>query len=186
MEENKIPEAIQLLRQAMELDPEDALTHYYLAVLLTRSGQPSQAQKEYRKACDLNPTNATYLDHLGVSLALSGDQSGAVEQLRKAVALQPGSAEHRFNLGRVLESRGDYAGAVAPLQKAVELSKSRNGRFLAELAAAYYRTGRSTEAVQTAQRALDLALDQNDVQLAKNLMDDLDRYQHNGTAVKPQ
>ena len=182
MEQNKIPEAIELLRQAIQLDPEDALTHYYLAVLLTRTGQESEALKEYRKACALNPTNATYLDHLGASLALSGDWDGAVDQIQKAIALQPISAEHRYNLGRVLESRGNDAGAVVALQKAVELSKNKNGKFLAELAGAYYRTGRSTEAVQAAQQALDLALDENDVQLAKNLMDALDRYQHGGAA----
>jgi Flp pilus assembly protein TadD len=185
MEQNKIPEAIELLRQAIQLDPEDALTHYYLAVLLTRTGQESEALKEYRKACALNPTNATYLDHLGASLALSGDWDGAVDQIQKAIALQPISAEHRYNLGRVLESRGNDAGAVVALQKAVELSKNKNGKFLAELAGAYYRTGRSTEAVQAAQQALDLALDENDDQLAKNLMDALDRYQHGG-AAKPQ
>jgi Flp pilus assembly protein TadD len=186
MQDNKIPEAIQTLRKAIQLDPEDALTHYYLAVLLTKSSQETEALTEYRKACALNPANATYLDHLGMALASSGDRDGAIEQLQKAIALQPGSAEHNFNLARLLELRGDYAGAVAPLQKAVELSKSKNGRFLAELASAYYKTGHSAEAIQSAKQALDLALDEQDVQLAKILMDDLDRYEHNGAAAKPQ
>lgn len=186
MEKDNIPEAVELLHQAIALDPEDGLTHYYLAVLLTKSGLPTQALQEYRKACELNPANATFLDHLGVSLALSGDTEGAVEQLERAVAIRPDSAEHRYNLGRVLESRGEFAAAIGPFEKAVELSQNKNGHYLAELAAAYYKAGRSADAIQTAQKALDQALDRNDDHLAKSLMDDLDRYQSGGPTAKPQ
>jgi Flp pilus assembly protein TadD len=186
LENNQIPEAIQVLRAALERDPADALTHYMLATALSGNDQEREALEEYRKACALNPKSAIFLDHLAVSLALNGDLNGAVEQLQKAIALEPASPEYRFNLGFVLESRGDFAGAVVPLLESVQLSKGKNWRCLAELAKAYDKTGRSAEAVQSAQQALDLAVQQHDEDGAKNLREALDRYQRDGQKATPQ
>jgi Flp pilus assembly protein TadD len=186
LENNQIPEAIQVLRAALERDPADALTHYMLATALSGNDQEREALEEYRKACALNPKSAIFLDHLAVSLALNDDLNGAVEQLQKAIAIEPASPEYRFNLGFVLESRGDFAGAVVPLLESVQLSKGKNWRCLAELAKAYDKTGRSAEAVQSAQQALDLALQQHDEDGAKNLREALDRYQRDGQKATPQ
>jgi len=186
LENNQIPEAIHVLRAALEHDPADALTHYMLATALSGNDQEREALEEYRKASALNPKSATFLDHLAVSLALNGDLNGAVEQLQKAIAIEPSSPEYRFNLGFVLESRGDFAGAVAPLLESVELSKGKNWRCLAELAKAYDKTGRSAQAVQSAQQALDRAVQQHDEDGAKNLREALDRYQRDGQKAIPQ
>jgi Flp pilus assembly protein TadD len=85
-----------------------------------------------------------------------------------------------------LETKGDFTAAVAPLEKAVELSKGRNVRFLSELAKAYDKTGRPAEAVTTAQQALDLAVEQHNQELEKNLRDALDGYQGDAARAKPQ
>ena len=186
LENNQIPEAIQALRAALERDPTDALTHYMLATALSGNDQEHEALEEYRKASALNPKGATFLDHFAVSLALNGDLNGAVEQLQKAIALEPTSPEYRFNLGFVLEKRGDFAGAISPLLESVELSKGKNWRCLAELAKAYDKTGRPAQAVQSAQQALDLAVQQHDDDGAKNLREALDRYQQDGQKATPQ
>jgi Flp pilus assembly protein TadD len=85
-----------------------------------------------------------------------------------------------------LVTKGDFAAALAPLEKAVELSKGRNARFLGELARAYDKTGRPAEAVQAAQQALDLAVQQHDGQQEKQLRDNLDGYRSDAAAAKPQ
>lgn len=183
---NKIPESIALLRSALERDRDDAMAHYNLGTLLTNSGQAHDGLDEYRKASSLSPGDTTFLEHYAVALALSGDRSTAVIELQKAVVIDPASAAMRFNLGYMMEANGDFTGAVAPLEKAVELSDGKNGRFISELAKAYDKTGRTTEAAASARKALDLAVREHDAQREKDMRDLLDRYEHSTSEVKPQ
>ena len=186
MQNNRIPEAIAALRNALQRDPDDAMAHYNLATLLSGTNQEREALGEYRKASDLSPENTLFLERLAMSLVLNGDPQGAVLQAQKAVALLPNSPELRFNLGYFLEAQGEFAASVEPLQKAVELSQGRNGRFLAELANAYSKTGHFAEAIDAAQQALDLAAQTHDEQLKKATREALDRYEAASTIAKPQ
>jgi len=254
MEKNQMAEAIPDWRKALQLNPDEAPAHFFLAVALTGNDQEREAVEEYRKACALDTHEPTWFAHLAVSLALTGDLDGAVvnwqkslaldpsnagaetdlgtalfengrtqegyehlrkavdmapdfpdghnhlalalakmgrvdeavDQLQKAIALRPTAVEYRFNLGYVLGLRGDSAGAVAAFQKAVELSDGKDWRCLAALADAYDKTGRSDEAIHSEQQALDLALQQHDEQLEKNLRADLERYERDGAKAQPQ
>jgi Flp pilus assembly protein TadD len=186
MKSNRIPESIQLLQKALELDPDDAMAHFNLATLLTGSKQESEALPEFRKACALSPENTLFLESFGASLAVNGDLNEAAVQLQKAVSLLPTSPEFHFNLGYVMETQGNYAGALGPLEKSVELSQGKNSRFLSELARAYSMTGRFTEAKQRANQALDLAVQAHDEETAKNLRDALDRYERGDAQANPQ
>jgi len=186
MQNNRIPEAIATLRNALQRDPDDAMAHYNLATLLSGINQERDALDEYRKASDLSPENTLFLERLAVSLVMNGDPHGALLRLQKAVVLLPASPELRFNLGYVLESQGEFAAALEPLQKAVELSQGRNGRFLAELANAYSKTSHFAEAVDVAHQALDLADQTHDEQLKKNIQVALDGYEAASAIAKPQ
>jgi Flp pilus assembly protein TadD len=183
MENNQLAEAISLFHEALDRNPDDAVTHYVLATALSGNDQEPLALEEYRKAVALAPTNAAFIDHLAVSLDMSGDPDGAVTQLKKAIELEPGSAEYRFNLGVVLESKGDFAGAVAPFQKAVDLSQGKNWRGYAELAKAYDKSGHPAEAIAAARQAVDLAVQQHQEEAAKHLREMLDGFEHEGGAA---
>jgi len=253
-EKNQLPEAIQVWRDALKLDPGDAWGHFSLAVVLTGNNQEREAVAELHRACVLDPHHSEWFAHLAVALANTGDLNGAminyrkaltidpsnawaesdlgallyetgqtqegykllrkavdiapdlpdghnqlgtvlakmgrmdeaVEQLQKAISLSPTSVEYRYNLGFVLALRGDSAGAVAAFQKAVELSEGKEWRSLAALADAYNKTGHSAEAIQSAQQALDLALQKHDVQAQKNLRGALARYEHDGAKAQPR
>jgi Flp pilus assembly protein TadD len=186
MENNQIPEAIEAFRKAIERDPEDALVHYVLATALSGNDQEAEALEEYRKATVLDPKNATFLDHLAVSLDINGHANEAVEILQQAIELAPTSAEYRFNLGIVMESREDFAGAVDPLEKAVQFGDGKNWRALAELANAFHKTGRSTDAIQALRQALDAAAAQHDEQNADKLRELLDRYERDAANATSQ
>lgn len=108
---------------------------------------------------------------------MNGDPAGAAENLQKAIAVDPGSVEYRFNLAYVLETQGKFAAAVAPLEIAVRLSRNKDWHCLAELAKVYDKTGRSTEAIQLAHQALDLAVQQNNQPAAKILQNALEHYE---------
>jgi Tfp pilus assembly protein PilF len=186
MQENKIPESIKSLREAIDHNPDDATAHYNLGTLLSGTSQEHEAVEEYRKASALDPKNTMFLEHLAVSLVLNGDVSGAEEQMQKAIALEPTRAEFRFNLGFVMESQGDFAGAVGPLEKAVELNQGKNSRFLAELAKAYDKTGHPAEAVKTAQQALDRATVDHDERTARDLRTVIATYEQDSGSAAAQ
>ena len=177
MQNKRIPEAIQALRKALQLDPTDATTHYHLAVLLGRNNQEQESLLEYRKASTLDPENTLYLEELAESLAQNGDTEGGVHELKKAIAIRPASAEYHNRLGILLESQGDLKAAVAALEKAVALSKGKEGKYKAALADGYYKDGRTGDAVQTAHEALDVAVEEGDVPLENELLEDLEKYE---------
>jgi Flp pilus assembly protein TadD len=184
IENNQFPEALVTLQKAIQNNPDDALVHYVLATALSASEQEKDALAEYRRAVVLAPANPMFLDHLAVSLALNGDSAGAIKQLQKAITVDPGSVEYRFNLAYVLESRGEFESAIEPLERAVALSRRKDWRCLAELAKVYDKTGHSAEAIQSIREALDLAVKQNNSQVARALQNALDQYERAPSGVK--
>lgn len=177
IENNDIAGAIQTLETAVTDDPDDSLGHFMLGTALSANDHESEALPEFRIAVALSPRNPKFLDHLAMSLYLNGDQNGAVAELEKAIDVDPTSAEYRFNLGFVFESRGDYFEAVSPLEKAVELSHARNWQCLAELGKVYDKVGRVNDAIRATGMAVHLATEQNNLRDARNLRDDLLRYE---------
>ena len=66
--------------------------------------------------------------------------------------------------------------AVDLAQRAVRLSGGREPAVLGTLAAAYAEAGRFSEAVETAQKALDLATKQNKPRLAESIRAKISLY----------
>jgi Flp pilus assembly protein TadD len=178
--------AVDNYRKSLILDPSNAGAEADLGTVLSENGQTEEGYAHLRKAVDMAPDFADGHNELGTALAKMGRMDEAVEELQKAVTLIPTSVEYRYNFGFVLGLHGDDAGAVAVFQKAVELSEGKDWRCLAALASEYDKTGRSAEAVQSAQQALDLAVQEHDEQLAKNLRRDLERYERDGAKAQPQ
>jgi tetratricopeptide (TPR) repeat protein len=83
------------------------------------------------------------------------------------------------------------AKAIELAQKADQLAGGMNPIFIRTLAAAYAETGRFNDAIETAQRALQLATAQGDFAVADKLEKDLDLYRtnsplrHSGPTVLP-
>ena len=172
--------AVVNYRKSLALDPSDAAAEADLGIVLSEMGEVQEAYDHLRKSVDLAPGLPDGHNALGMTLAKMGRIEEAVDQLQKAVTLLPTSAEYSFNLGYFLLQRGDASSAMPMLRKAVELSESKNWRSLAALAEAYYQTGRSAEAIQSARQAVNLALEEHDEQLEKDLRGVLQHYEVDG------
>ena len=167
------------------MEPSNAGAEADLGTVLFESGQTQEGYEHLRKAVEMAPDFADGHNELGTALAKMGRMDEAVGELQKAVTLDSTSVEYRYNYGFVLGLHGDDAGAVAVLQKAVELSEGKDWRCLAALASAYDKTGHSAEAVESAQQALALAVQEHDEQAERSLRSDLERYQRNGARTQP-
>jgi Flp pilus assembly protein TadD len=155
MDNNQMAEAIPVLRQALQRDPDDALAHYALASALTGNDQERQAVEEYRKACALDTHHAAWFAHLAVSLGLTGDLDGAVVNFRKSLTLDPSDAGTETGLGTALFENGQAQEGYEHLRKAIDMAPDfpdAHNQLGWELA----KTGRMDEAVDQLQKAITL------------------------------
>jgi Flp pilus assembly protein TadD len=177
-EKGSLDEAVPEFEKAVELNPDNAAAHVNLGnAMATRSGRLAEAIEQLKKGVELQPDSANGQNGLGVALARAGRLDEAVPHMEKAVSLAPKAADYRYNFGRVLAAKGALPEAVTQFEEAVKLNGMQEPAVLEMLAATYSDTGRYSEAVVTARRALDLAVQQGNNNLAAALKASLARYE---------
>ncbi len=175
-------EALSHLEKAAEIAPGDATIQGNLGTALVQQGRLADALPHFEKALSIDPASAEAHYKLGTLYYLARRAREALAECRQAVALDP---KHVLALNRaalVLAASPDSSlrngsEAVAFAERAVELSGGRDPALLDTLAAAYAETGRFPEATRTARRALDLANQQRDSQLAQALTSRIALYE---------
>lgn len=108
---------------AAELAPNDARTHYTVAVLRERSfiaGDLPKALAEYEKAVSCSPNDWRLWFDLGKARIRTGDDEGAEKALRKALELAPNYSALHWSLGNLLLRGGNTEEAFVEIRKAVE------------------------------------------------------------------
>ncbi len=175
----KAEEAIPHLQKALELKPGDAMAYTNLGGLLLDTGQLDGAIEQFQKALVADPNDADAQNNLAVALARDNRPEEAIAHFEKAVEANPDSRDHRFNLARVLMGQGRFAEAIPQLEK---LADAPDASVLAALASAYAKVGRLSDALPTAQRALTLATEQGNRQLAAGLESMIASYERGAPA----
>jgi len=109
-----IDAAEQQFRQALALDPDNALTLNYLGYMLADHDQKlNEALQLVQHAVKLDPENGAYLDSLGWVRYKLGQYELAEQTLQKAIALMPKDPTVHDHLGEVYASTGHLQQAVA-------------------------------------------------------------------------
>jgi tetratricopeptide (TPR) repeat protein len=177
-EKGSMGEALTEFQKAVELNPDNAAAHVNLGnALASENGRLREAIEELSKGVDLAPGAANGQNGLGVALARAGRLDEAAFYMKKAVDLAPQSVDYHYNYGRVLAAKGSLPDAVAQFEQAAKLSQMQEPGILEMLAATYSDTGRYSEAVDTAKRALELAGQQHNDALVARLRASLARYE---------
>ena len=181
----KVAEAIAQYQAAIKIQPDNSEAHNNLAYVLLQNGEVEAAMAQSREALKIRPDYAIARKNLGAALFQKGQVDEAINQFQKALAIQPGLVEAQSDLAHiawVLATSPDPS--VRNGTKAVELARQTdrlssggNPAMAATLAAAYAEAGRFSEAITTAQRALQLAISQNNPALAADLEAELKLYQ---------
>jgi tetratricopeptide (TPR) repeat protein len=164
-------EAIPQLRKSIELRPDLALTHQDLGIILASQGSLEEAVVEYRRAIQLSPQRAYSHYCLGAALERLKQPERAAQEYEESLRLQPDLPEALRNLAwiRATDQNPQLRDAVASIalaEKACQLTKYQESLSVSTLAAAYAEAGRWQEAVETAKRALTIALKTNDLEQA--------------------
>ena len=179
-----VDEAITHYEKAVELRPDYADGHYNLGSALLQKGRIDEAIAHWQKTVSIQPNDAEAHTTLGDALLRKGEIGDAITHYEKALEIAPHSILTLNNLAWALSTCPDAslrngARAIELTQKADQLAGGQNPIFIRTLAAAYAENGRFNNAIETAQRALQLATAQGDFALASKLEKDLDLYRTN-------
>jgi len=161
---NRIPEAMDLFKQASRIKP--AVAHYSLGNALMGKGRTSEAIEEYRGALRINPDYAEAYNNLGSALLLAGRTSEAIDQFEQALRINPGYAEAQNNLGNALVQTGRALEAIDHYKKALRITPTSASAHN-NLGAALAQMGRILEAIKEVKAAL--RINPGDVDARNNL-----------------
>ena len=158
-------ESIHLLREAITLEPDFALAHAYLSLLLavshmfqlSKESPPldEQAVDEAEKAINLDSHDSSVLGYVGCALADIGHTRRALELLKQAVEYDPSNAQAWAALG-VAQIRGrKVRQGVESLRHGIRISPldTRLAYWGTILANALFRLGETQQALEEAQNA---------------------------------
>jgi tetratricopeptide (TPR) repeat protein len=119
---------------------------------------------------------------LGTVLVHEGRIKEAIDQWQETLAIQPENGNAKSNLAWVFatcpnESIRNGVKAVQLAEQALQLSGGKNPLIFRTLAAAYAESGRFSEAIETAQRGMELAVRQGNAGLADDFRSSIVLYQ---------
>jgi protein O-mannosyl-transferase len=182
LDKGQLDEAISKLQAAIDLRPENAPAHDNLAKALLRKGRVAEAMVHYRKFLELEPANVEARNTLGTALIQQGRVRQAIDQWQEALAIEPENGNATSNLAWVFatcpeDSIRDGTRAVELAEKALRISRGKIPMIYRVLAAAYGESGRFADAVETAQRGVELANNQGNPALAAELKSNIALYQ---------
>ncbi len=158
-------ESISLLRRAIALDPEFAIAHAYLSLLLAFSdlmrmnvGEENlieQSMESLEKALQLDTHDSTILGYTGCALCDMGHRQRGLDLLERAVENDPSNAQAWVAYGTGLLGAGRASEGVEKLKYGIRISPL-DGRLAfwgTMLAFALFQTGKPDEAEEEARRA---------------------------------
>lgn len=150
--------ALSLLERTVEIVPESADAHKYLADALRGVGRVEEALAQYQEASRLMPKSSSIHYTIGQVLESVGRFEETIDYYEEALRLTPDSAEVHHNLGVVLkqfkrfEEAEDHERAALRLEP--DMSEAHNG-----LAIALIHQGKLAEAVTHFESALAIRPD---------------------------
>jgi serine/threonine protein kinase/tetratricopeptide (TPR) repeat protein len=150
-------EAIGLLSDAVERDPEFALAYTYLGEALSNSGRAEEARAALKTATERGKglTRADSLFITAREAMASGDMDRAIEAFELLVQLLPNNLNAVYELAHAYELKGDWDGAIRNLDRIVELDPKFVTALFA-LGRVNIKKGSGKEALEYLYRALSL------------------------------
>ena len=158
--------------------------HASFADLLLRKGRIDESIDHSKEALRIRPNNSDAHNNLALALINRGDVEGALTHFKKSLEIQPDNMNAQCNLAWILATSADSslrdgAKAVALAENVARRAGHPNPMVLRTLAAAYAETGRFSEAIDAAQDALQLAMNQGNQALADDLRLNIANYERN-------
>ncbi len=182
LQKGSVDEAMAHYQKALQINPDSAEAHNNLGNALLQKGRVDEAIVHYQITVQIEPDNAEAHINLGNALLKMNRAADAIPHFQTALKLLPDSAEVQNDLAWVMAtcpqaSLRNGKAAVELARRANQLTGDGNPAMLGTLATAYAEAGQFPEALETAQRALQLAERQSNTALADALRSQIKLYQ---------
>lgn len=168
----KHEEAVQVLKNAIELDPKNHISHYTLAQSLIALKQYKEALEQAKIAVELQPDELAAHKTLADAALAGGELELAISEYRHLIKGDADDDEAHQKLGEALFQSGDKEGGLAELKKAIELKPDS-----VEARISYARVLKETGDIADAEQQVDEALkhapkDKDLLELKESLKED--------------
>jgi tetratricopeptide (TPR) repeat protein len=178
----RLDEAGAHYEQALEADPDYAEAHANFGAVLMQQGLVDNAIMQYQQALEINPGFAETRFDLASAFQQKAQVKQAIAQYQKAIEIKPDFTAALNNLAYLLATapQDSLRNGVKAVELARRASQSGAGNspiVLGTLAASYAECGRYSEAVATAQRAMELANSQSNPAMADLLRSQIALYE---------
>jgi len=129
MQKGEHASAVELIGQAVKLNPQAAHFHASLGQALSASGRATDAVAVFEQALVIRPDLVEALYGLGVTLQHLQQRDRAAEIYRRLLKINPDSCDAHNNLGNVLYASGKIAEAAEHYRRAIEIDPDRPEAF---------------------------------------------------------
>ena len=119
--QGRFDELIELLKKALEIEPNYPEAHNNLGNALKAQGDTEAAIASYNTALQLKPNYPDAHNNLGNALKAQGDLDAAIASYNTALQLKPNYPDAHNNLGNALQQQGDLDAAIASYNTALQL-----------------------------------------------------------------
>jgi protein O-mannosyl-transferase len=179
--QGKLDEAMGLYRRALQLKPDYVDGYTNLGNVFAAQGKPDDAIACYMQALQLMPIDPDAHAHLAEIYWQEGNQQEAIAHWEMALQVEPDSTDVLNNLAWALATAdpsqgGDPAKGVLLAKYVCDLTGGADPSYLDTLSVAQAAAGQFTDAVATAQKALDLARAAGQTELAGKIESRLDLF----------
>ena len=152
-------EAIELLKDAIDHDPDNAEFKYYLGTFYEDSEEYNRAEDYIKQAIESDPDNPRYYFRLGVVYDKWNKKEASIATMRKVVELDPKHANALNYLGYTYADLGTNLDEAEQLVKEALKYKPNDGYITDSLGWVYYKKGEFEKALQYLQKAVEMVPD---------------------------
>ncbi|TMA35342.1 MAG: tetratricopeptide repeat protein [Deltaproteobacteria bacterium] len=129
MADNKLDDAVQALRSAIDVRPDWAEAHFLLGTSLRLTGQRSAARTELARALEIDASLVEARRVLAEVHADLGEHEYAVEEGRRFLQQRPDATDMRVRVAQSLVLLGRLDEALAEVNKIPESARDENVQF---------------------------------------------------------
>lgn len=133
-------------RKAVALDPNSAMCHMFLGIVLAQRDKHVEARAMLRRARELDPLFPLMFANSAVVALKAGESREAIEYATQAIAINPEFWVGYLHLGRAQLELGNYDAALGAFANAEKYSGDNSSRAAAARAYILARLGRKDEA----------------------------------------
>jgi Tfp pilus assembly protein PilF len=174
LSENRLALGMAALKEALQLDPDNAQYHNTLGLVLLNLDRPVDAQAEFQTAIDLDKTNPDLQHNVGVALAQQKRFDDAIAAYKKALTFPTYTTPEvaYYNMGEAYIRLGKPQEAQESFRAAIQLEPTMVAAHYG-LGLALSQGGRKDEARAAFRQARDLDPASAFSELARNALKQL-------------